>query len=117
MAIQQDAKDVYTEVDGDYDRFRQIMVERGYTDMQCLNLHQALLKEQGWIDPKAPLTLGTMTRVVPFASEPVKRTIVIMLEMELTEEEDTFQTAELAVELLNGDMDNQVTLIAAAEKQ
>lgn len=49
-------------------------------------------------------------------SEPVKRTIVVMLEMELTEEEDTFQTAELAVELLNGDMDNQITLIAAAEK-
>ena len=45
-----------------------------------------------------------------------KRTIVVVLEIEVDDLEDTHQTAELAVELLNGDMDNQVTLVAASEK-
>ena len=45
-----------------------------------------------------------------------KRTIVVVLEIEVDDLEDTHQTAELAVELLNGDMDNQVTLSAASEK-
>lgn len=39
MKVQQDAMDVYLAVEGDYDRFHKIMSERGYEDMQCLNLH------------------------------------------------------------------------------
>ncbi|MNK89870.1 hypothetical protein D3C87_1098940 [compost metagenome] len=138
--------------------------------MQCLNLHQALLKEEGWIEPKLHtpptkmelaqllykehdgakepivaelmragvtksgastyymnvhmqeqtrhrvLTLGSSMRTIDIASEPVKRTIVVMLEMELTEEEDTYQTAELAVDLLNQNLSNDIKLVAATEK-
>ena len=172
MAVQQDAKDVYNEVRGDYDRFHEIMVERGYTDMQCLNLHQALLKEQGWIDPKAPftprtkmelardlykelngnkelitaelmragvtksaastyymnchtqeqtrqrvITLGSHVYGDHTASEPVKRTVIVVLEMELTAEEDGYETAVLAVDLLNQSLSNDVKLISTGDKQ
>ena len=116
MAVQQSAKDVYNEVEGDYDRFHQIMVERGYTDMQCLSLHQSLRKEEGRLEPSTPLILGTETRVVDIGSEPVKRTIFVVLEMELTEDEDTYQTADLAVELLNQNLDNDIKLVTATDK-
>lgn len=45
-----------------------------------------------------------------------KRTIIVVMEIEVDQLEDTHQTAELAVELLNDSMDNQITLIAATEK-
>lgn len=45
-----------------------------------------------------------------------KRTIIVVMEIEVDQLEDTHQTAELAVELLNDSLDNQITLIAATEK-
>lgn len=121
MAVQQNAVDVYNEVCGDYDRFHQVMTERGYTNMQCLSLHRDLLKEQGWIDPKQPFTprpvrqqpIDTLSQAIEAV---YKRTIIVVMEIEVDDLEDTHQTAELAVELLQRDMDNQITLIAATEK-
>lgn len=45
-----------------------------------------------------------------------KRTIIVVMAIEVDQLEDTHQTAELAVQLLNDSMDNQITLIAATEK-
>jgi len=44
-------------------------------------------------------------------AESTKRIAIITLSIELDEDEDAQQTAELAVELLQGDMNNQIALI------
>lgn len=95
MPIQKDVRDVYFSIRGDYELFRMIMIGKGCTDMECLELHQAAVKEWGWIDP---------------SESPVKRSILVVLAIEVGEEEDDFQTAELAVELLSNSMDNKVTM-------
>ncbi|MNF15551.1 hypothetical protein D3C80_2182050 [compost metagenome] len=46
---------------------------------------------------------------------PGVRKIRVILEMECTEEEDTYQTGELAAELLMQDMGNQAKLISAED--
>lgn len=80
------------------------------------NIHREALLKQGWLKNPTVLTLGSSMRTIDIASEPVKRTIVVMLEMELTEEEDTHQTAEIAVDLLNQNLSNDIKLVATTEK-
>jgi len=100
MQIPEIARQAYKEAEGKFcSLFINILRNKGYGEKTIQHLHAALVLEEFPV------------------SEPVKRTIIVVLEIEVEEQEDTFQTAELAVELLNGDMDNQVTLIAAAEKQ
>lgn len=79
------------------------------------NIHREALLKQGWLKNPAPVLIGRSNGNQP-VSEPVKRTIVVMLEMELTEEEDTYETAELAVDLLNQNLSNDIKLVAATEK-
>lgn len=116
------ARKLYDDVKGNEEAF----MARVGTDIPLLtkngahayyiNIHREALLKQGWLKNPQPLVLGSATRVIDIGSEPVKRTVIVMLEMELTEEEDTYLTAELAVDLLNQNLSNDVKLVAATEK-
>lgn len=115
------ARKLYAEVKGNEETFvSRALVEIPLSLMGCKtyfqNLKREQLLEEGWLKNPQPLVLGSATRVIDIGSEPVKRTVIVMLEMELTEEEDTYLTAELAVDLLNQNLSNDVKLVAATEK-
>lgn len=50
------------------------------------------------------------------APTPSTRTMVMVIEVEIGTEEDAFQTAELATQLLTTGMDNTITLQSVGEK-
>lgn len=50
------------------------------------------------------------------AGEPITRKVVVVLEMELEEHEDSYQTAELMLEIASSRMDNQMAIISVGDK-
>lgn len=115
------ARKLYADVNGNEDAF----MARVGTEIPLLtrngaltyyrNIHYEALRKQGILNDRPAVLIGRSNGNQPIPYTP-KRTILVMLEMELTEEEDTYQTAELAVDLLNQNLSNDVKLVAASEK-
>ena len=112
------AKETYAKHNGVKQPFIADMMAAGMTKTGATtyfaNCQQAELARLRATTPPNPQPKSYLQEAVEAA---YKRTIIVIMEIEVDELEDTQQTAELAVELLQGDMDNQIKLIAAAEKQ
>lgn len=111
------AEVIYKKHDGDKDAVVAEMMASGWTKSGAstyyMNCHNQEQIRQRII---APGTIHRKPALQEAVETAYKRTIIVVMEIEVDQLEDTHQTAEHAVELLNGSLDNQITLIAASEK-
>lgn len=109
-------EEIYKKHDGNKEAIVAELVASGMTKNGAatyyMNCHQQELIRQRIIAPGVHRKPALQEAV----ETAYKRTIIVVMEIEVDQLEDTHQTAELAVELLNDSMDNQITLIAASEK-
>lgn len=110
------SEEVYKKHNGDKDAIVAELMASGLSkngaSTYYMNCHQQELTRQRIIAPGIHRKPALQEAV----ETAYKRTIIVVMEIEVDQLEDTHQTAELAVELLNDSMDNQITLIAASEK-
>lgn len=111
------SREVYDEVKGDKKAFVAAMMEEGMTKTgaSCY-FANCMGEELGRLRHQNIHLIGRSNGNQPSSEEPESRTIVVVMTMELQEGEDVYETAKLAVELLQMDMGNQVQLVSAGEK-
>lgn len=110
------SREVYEEVNGNKKAFVVAMMNEGMTKTgaSCY-FANCMGEELGRLRHQNVHLQGRSNGNLP-ASEELPRTIVVVMTMELQEEEDPYETAKLAVELLQMDMGNQVQLVSVGEK-